>query len=86
MLSWQHITGYNTDTDNKIYIIDVKLNRPKIILKIGVSIQCFRQRQQQVCLCVLHCDVECFDCNGRKPQTMYISNLASWCSAILVEI
>ena len=28
---------------------------------------CCRRRPQQVSLCVLHCDVECFDGNGRKP-------------------
>ena len=55
--------------DNKIYIIGVKVNGLKINLKMGVSIQCFRRRPQHVRLCVLHCDVECFDCNRRKPQT-----------------
>ena len=44
--------------DDKMYIIDVKVNVLKINLKIGVSIQCFRRRPQQVRLCVLHCDVE----------------------------
>ena len=27
---------------------------------------------QQVRLCTLLCDVECFDCNRQKPQTMLI--------------
>ena len=58
--------------DNEIYIIDVKVNGLKINLKNGVLIQCFRRRPQQVRLCVLHCDVECF-----KTTTMYISNLAN---------
>ena len=44
--------------DNKIYIIQVKVNGLKINLKIGVSIQCFRRHPQQVRLCVLHSDVE----------------------------
>ena len=34
--------------DNKIFIIDVKVNGLKINLKIGVSIQCFRQSPEQV--------------------------------------
>ena len=56
--------------DDKIYIIDVKVNG----LKIGVSIQCFQGRPQQVCLCILHCDVECFDCTN---------NVYFQCSAVL---
>ena len=63
--------------DNQIYIIDIKVNGLKINLKFRVSIQCFRRPLQQVRLCTLHCNVECFYCNRRKPQTMYISNLAS---------
>ena len=30
----------------------------EIFFKIGVSIQCFRWRPQQLRLCILHCDVE----------------------------
>ena len=61
-----------------IYLmIDVKVNGLKINLKIGVSIQCFQRLPQQVRLCSLHCDIKCFDCNWRIPQTIYISNLAS---------
>ena len=33
-----------------MYIIDVKVNGLKINMKIGVSIQCFRRRPQQVAL------------------------------------
>ena len=36
--------------DNEIYIIDVKVNGLKINLKIGVSIECFRPRPQQIAL------------------------------------
>ena len=36
--------------DNKMYIIDVKVNGLKINMKIGVSIQCFRRRPQHVAL------------------------------------
>ena len=61
--------------DNKFYKIDVKVNKLKINLKIGVSIQCFRGHPQQVRLCTLHCDVKCFDCNRRKSQTMYTCQL-----------
>ena len=74
---------YGVILNNKIYIIDVKVNGLKINLKIVVSIQCYRRRPQHVCLCTLLCDVECFDCNRRKPKTMYNSNLASSCSAVL---
>ena len=49
----------------------------------GISIQCFWGRPQQVNLRPLHCDLECFDCDRWKSQTMYISNLASECSAVL---
>ena len=68
---------YGVFLNNKIYITDVKQNGLKIKLKIVVSIQCYRRRPQHVRLCTLLCDVVCFDCNRRKPQTMYISNLAS---------
>ena len=45
----------------KSFLIDVKVNGLKINLNIGVSIQCFRRRPQQVPLRTLHCDVEYFD-------------------------
>ena len=48
----------------------LKLNSEK-----GISIQCFRRRPQQVSLRPLHCDVECFDCDKWKSQTIFISNL-----------
>ena len=68
---------FNNDAlkDNKIYIFDVKVNGLKINLKIGVLIQCFRRRPQQVRLSVLHCDVECFDCYGRKHKRCIFSIL-----------
>ena len=60
--------------DNKIYIIDVKVNGLKINLKIGVSIQCFRRRPQQVHLCTLHCDVECFDWPTKTTNNVYFQS------------
>ena len=39
----------------------------KLNFEKEMSIQCFRRRPQQVRVCTLHCDVECFDCNQRKP-------------------
>ena len=42
-------------------------------IETQLSILCFRQRPQQV----MYCDVECFDCDRWKLQTMYISNLVS---------
>ena len=62
--------------DNRIYKIDVKVNGLLINMTIGISIQCFRQRPQQVRLYILYCDVECFDYNRQKPQRMYVSKLA----------
>ena len=61
--------------DKRFYKIDVKVNKLKINLKIGVLIQCFREHSQQVRLCSLHCDVKCFDCNRRKLQAMYTCQL-----------
>ena len=48
-----------------------------IDFEIVISILCFRLRPQRVRACPFHCDVESFDWDRRKSQTMHISNFAS---------
>ena len=47
----------------------------KIDIEIGISIQYFRLRLQQISLHPLHCDVECFDFDRRKSQKMLPVNV-----------
>ena len=37
----------------------------------------FNYVRHKVCIHQMHCDAEFFDCDRWKPQTMYISNLAT---------
>ena len=39
----------------------------------GISMKFFRRRLQ---VSPMHCDVECFDCDRLKSQTMYISSVS----------
>ena len=63
-----------------IHKIYVKLNGLKMRFETGVSILCFQlfdNVNPKVWIHPMHCDVECFDCDGWIPGTMFISNLAS---------
>ena len=35
----------------------------KLNYEMGILIQCFGRSPQQVSLCPLHCDVDCYDCD-----------------------
>ena len=37
----------------------------------------FDDVRYKFCIRPMNCEVKCFDCDGWKPQTMHISNLAS---------
>ena len=56
-----------------------KLNGLIINFEIGV----FDDVRLEVCIRPLQCYVACSDCDGRKSRTMYFSNLASKCFAVL---
>lgn len=61
----------------------MKLNELKMSFEIWVLNNVFDDFRHKVCICRMHCDVESFYCDGWKPPTMYIFNIASKCFAVL---